>query len=664
MESPAKSSTLGKKVASRSRGDKHQHIITWRSILLGVILIPPNAYWIMYVEGIRESSFPTGIALFWNVMFTLFLLVGVNLALKRLVPRLALTQPEFAVLYAMLMISSALAGIDSLQLNIPAMSHPFWFATKENNWANMFWKYLPKWLTVRDLDVLKGFYHGQDSLYRPEVFFTWLKPVLWWCSFILALGTVGMCMTLIMRRQWVDNERLSFPLVQLPMAITENGGNVSFFKNRLLWIGIAVGALLNILNGLHYLYPSVPFIPVGYEHLDLGQFVTVLPWQAVGWTPVAFYPFIIAMGFFLPLDLSFSVWFFFLFRKIQQVLVAAYPIPSQPEMPFFSHQAFGAWFAYCMFAGWMARHHLKGVWKRIKGDPNGVDDSNEPLRYRAAFAGILLGSAYLVWFTYKAGMKPQFILPFFAIYFLLSLGITRMRAELGPPGHQMGGEMDAANVMISWVGAKSLGPSTVALVPLFWWFSGRGYRTNIIASQVESFKLVSQSHANPRRLVYAMIIAFAVGGLAAYWAGLHLQYRIGETPNGMVPRNWGQWLSLENRIANPCNPEPIAAGFQIGSALFTAWLFAMRLKFPWWPFHPVGYALCMTFGVDMFWSCILIAWVLKGLVMRWGGLSTYRRALPMAFGLIIGEYLVGAFWSLLSAATGMLLYNFAPGRGW
>lgn len=635
--------------------------ITWRSIILGAILIPPNCYWIMYVEAIWHSGHPTAISLFWNVMFCLLVLVIVNLILKKVAPRWALTQAEFVTLYVMLMIASALAGHDSLQLGLPAMSHPFWFATKENNWAGQFHRYLPKWLTISNLDILKGFYDGNDSLYRPAVFFTWLKPVFWWCVFIVALGTVGMCMTIIMRKQWTENERLSFPIVQLPMAVTQDGGNVEFFKNRLLWIGIAIGAGIDILNGLAAFYPNVPMIPVRHDAVDLNNFIASQPWKSIGWTPRPLYPFIIALGFLLPLDLSFSVWFFYLFRKLQQVLLFVYPFPDLPKMPYFAQQSFGAWLTYFGFAIWMARGHLKGVYNQVMGRAGGVDDSDEPISYRMAVGGIILGSLFLFWFTIRAGMSIYAVVPFFAIYLLISIGISRLRAELGPPAHEMANGMDAGNIMATVVGTKALGPGTLAIIPLMYWFTGRGYRTNIMPCQLESFRMANQAKASPRRLAWAMMIALGFGALSTYWAGLHLQYTIGAKPGGMVDHNWGQWGELSNRLANPTGPDLVGFGIMIGASVFTAWLFFMRQIFAWWPFHPAGYALSMAFGVEYYWSCLVISSVLKWAVMRWGGLRIYRRLLPVVFGVILGEYMVGAFWSVISVILRVHTYDFAPG---
>ncbi len=69
----------------------------------------------------------------------------------------------------------------------------------------------------------------------------------------------------------------------------------------------------------------------------------------------------------------------------------------------------------------------------------------------------------------------------------------------------------------------------------------------------------------------------------------------------------------------------------------------------------------MAFGVEYFWSCLLIASVLKWLTLRFGGLRSYRQFLPLAFGIIIGEYTMGAIWSVLSIHMGQFIYDFSPG---
>jgi hypothetical protein len=44
-----------------------------------------------------------------------------------------------------------------------------------------------------------------------------------------------------------------------------------------------------------------------------------------------------------------------------------------------------------------------------------------------------------------------------------------------------------------------------------------------------------------------------------------------------------------------------------------------------------------------------------------GGISMHHKAKFFFFGVILGEYCVGAFWSAMSVIIGAPIYDFAPG---
>ena len=111
--------------------------ISWRSIVLGMLLIPPNAYWVIMVEGIYHRGHPSGMALPWNVLFNVLVLVIMNQGLKRWFPRLAFTQPELITVYVMLWVVTMLAGHDTLQLGIPAMAYTSYFGDESNRWNDL-----------------------------------------------------------------------------------------------------------------------------------------------------------------------------------------------------------------------------------------------------------------------------------------------------------------------------------------------------------------------------------------------------------------------------------------------------------------------------------------------------------------------------------------------
>ena len=218
--------------------------ITNRAIIIALFLIPLNVFWIIEVECVWHSGHPTTISLFWNVVFNLFVLILINLGLRKISRHNTLTQAELITIYTMLSMASGLAGHDALALLVRALPHAFWFATVENDWVNLIQPFLPNQLVVEDLNILRGFYEGDTFFYTPEIIEAWLGPTLWWTMFILALSTVMICLNIFVRKQWTEHERLSYPIIQLPLAITEHGGHAHLFKKRIFWLGFILAGLL------------------------------------------------------------------------------------------------------------------------------------------------------------------------------------------------------------------------------------------------------------------------------------------------------------------------------------------------------------------------------------------------------------------------------------
>ncbi|MBC8135252.1 MAG: hypothetical protein H8F28_05100 [Fibrella sp.] len=675
MPQPSRTDAAEAVVEPGNRTSASRPPVTFRILLLGTILIFLNCYWVLEVEGIWHTNHATAMSLFWNTVFCLLLLVTLNIGLlKPFLPRFAFSQGELATCFTMMTIGTALAGHDSLQLGIPGvMGFPVWFQAQQPSLGwDKFTRFYPDWVMVKDLEVLKPAYYGHATplLYTPKHLAAWSVPVGWWCAFTLALGAVLVGTSTILRRQWMDNEKLAYPIVQLPLALIEDGGTTSFWRNKVLWWGIAAGASLDIWNGLATLIPSMPLIAVRHDQFNLGQYATTMPWKAVGNVPFPLYPFIIALGFLLPTDLSFSLWFFYLFRLGLVVFAATLNLDGAgvSKFPFLAQQSFGAWAVICVFALWQARHHLKQAWDKAWNprDP-GIDDSDEPMSYRAAFVSILLGLTFLFYFCLRAGMSWGIVAGFFGFYFLLSVGIARIRAELGPPAHEMAFGMSGTAFLTMFLGTQGVGLQNLTILSLFFWFSGRGYRTHPMPGMLEGMRLGQglDGKGSLRGTGYAMLFAVFVGTIASFWAALHLQYGAGI--NAMTNHNWGQFGEVSAASALPRPPDINGQLAMIAGGVAAFGMMYMRTQFVWWPFHPAGYAIALTYGGEYYWSCLLIAWGLKSLILRYGGIGMYRQIVPFMFGLILGEYTVGAFWSLLSvfvnsgAIINIKTYDFAPG---
>ena len=276
--------------------------VSWRSIALGLILIPINCYWLVHVELVQFSTYPTIISLIFTVVFSVFILTLLNLLLKQFLPELALRQDELLVIYVMLSVVSATAGCSLMEILIPILGHAFWFATPENDWSNLLWKYIKKWLSVDDKSILSGYYHGDSSLYTVQHIRSWLIPVTSWFAFLFALVFVMVCINIIIRKPWTEKEKLAYPIIQLPYRMTSEG----FFRNKAMWIAFGIAACLDVINGLNFLFPIIPRVFSKSYHFGFAS----EPWRTMGGITLGIYPFVLGIGFLIPLGLLFSFWFF------------------------------------------------------------------------------------------------------------------------------------------------------------------------------------------------------------------------------------------------------------------------------------------------------------------------------------------------------------------
>ncbi len=632
-----------------------RHGVTARAVLIALLLTPLNCYWIMQIEVVWYSGHPTCASIFYNVVFSLLVVMACNAVWRRAMPRHALYQGELLTIYVMLGIASSIASHDMLQILVPTITHAHKYATPENEWARLFGRILPSWLTVDDSQVLTAYYEGDRSFLTLHHIRAWTTPMLWWGAFIVVLLFVMACINTLVRKAWTEDEKLSYPMIQLPLALTDEDGGGGLFRNRLLWAGILLAGGIDVLNGVSFYLPYVPSVPVKYSQSNIGRMFTSKPWNAVGYLPLPLYPFAIGLAYLLPVDLSFSIWFFYLFRKGQQVLGSALGLRNLPGFPYLNEQSSGAWIGFAVLTFWATRRHLRRVFSSAFGAGGGsVDARGEALPYRAAVTGLAVGFALLVGFSMQAGMSAWAAVLFFLTYFAISTAITRMRAELGPPTHELT-PMNAAHILVDVFGTRRLGARNLTVMSLYWFFN-RSYRNHPMPAQLEGYKMAERTGMDNRRLLMAMMLAVVVAVPASFGSLLHMSYRAAGAPGSGFA--WETFNRLQTRMLTPTDPDGVRILFLGIGFAFTFLLMVMRMRFLHWPFHPAGYALSTNFGIDYIWFCLVVASAAKLLVLKYGGIKAHRRAVPFFLGLVLGEFAVGSFWSALSVAIQQRTYTF------
>ncbi|MBC8143863.1 MAG: hypothetical protein H7Y38_20720 [Armatimonadetes bacterium] len=636
--------------------------VTLRSVLLGLLFTIAADLWIHYAElimggrqghtAIAATSTPVG-------SFTiLFVLTGINLLTRAILPRIAMTGAELLVVYVMVTTSAVLSSSGQLHFIMPTVVAAWHYASDANGWASLFHRFVPHWMAQTDPVALKGFYEGKADV----AWGLWLPQMGTWITFMLALAFASLCIASLLRRSWVDRERLSFPTVALPLALCED--KVPIFKNALFWFGAAVPFAFAVMNTVALNAPAVPYVSLRAD-TNIAQNIADTPWNALNPLNLSFYPFVIGIAYLIPVDVTFSSWFFYLVTKGERVFGAAFNIDAsitgaqRATFPYIGHQGAGAFLALTIVTLWLNRGYLKEVAKSIFREPGGLDDTDEPLTYRAAAIGLLCAMGVMIGVCVAAGMQPIIAVVLIVLALTYMIAATRIRAETGN-AWLFGPEVDVNALMTRTLGTGFLTPSDLTVLAFMRPAVGNfDMRCMPMPHHFDAFKMADAVGVSRRRLFGAICLGTVLGLIASFAIALTLWHLYGaeakaepwRTSQGRVPFD-----NLAALLRNPVKTDIFALGGIATGFLVTTGLILMRTYFVWWPLHPVGYAIANTGTMQSTWLPFFIAWLLKVLVLRYGGQPMYKMFIPFFLGLIAGDLLGGGFTTLFGAFTGISVY--------
>jgi hypothetical protein len=655
-----------------SRPIRHVVRIRARAVLIGLMCVPALCWWSMRTEIINGGAELIEASLLMIAVFLLFCLTLLNNAIRCRWPRLALTQAELLTIYVMQTTSVGLAGLGQIQFLNQALGGAYYYAKPENHWAK-FQSFIPAWWTP-DRRVLDAYYKGNSTLFTLEHLLGWAIPIVAWTGFILLMLFAFLCLNTLLRRQWMERERLSFPLTALPLELTRENATQSLLSSREFWAAFLLVCVFRSVTGLHRIAPNIPDIGnFGYKGqlIDLEPMFASRPWNAIGYFRLSFHPIIIGITYFLPLDVGFSAWFFYLVVKAEIILATALGYrdtdasAASAAIPYIGEQGAGAFLAVALFAFWGARRHLRCVLRKAFGSAPEVDDTDEPLSYRTAVLGLMASFGGLVAYVVCGGLPWLPATLFFLLYLLLITASTRFRAEAGPMlGY--GPDMNPHQMLVQLPGSQSWDARSLTPLAYLYWFDS-DYRTVAMPQQMEAIKIADVAGIPARRLSIWMLAASLLACVAAFISVLAIYYHYG----AITPRGDNGWRStnghapfdlLMNWIDNPTRPDTARLeGIGIGF-VFAGLLIAGRQRFFWWPFHPVGFALAHAgWSLPWVWFATFLGWLAKASILRYGGMKLYRRCIPWFMGLLLGDIVISCAWSALGVLLDTQMYMFFPG---
>ena len=621
---------------------------TVRSIAVGfgmvvaICLGAPASVWLVGSTEITWSFFPIGVGL------PFVLLVLANSAVKKLWHARALTPPE---LMTPVVMGLAASGIPifmvGLLLSIP--TKPYYGATPENGWAGLIQPFLPEWaIPSPDGEAMRYFYEG---LPRGAVipWDAWLGPLAWWLALVLAIYYLAFCIVVILRRQWMDHERLVFPVTEVPRLLAEDDGSAlpPIVRTRAFWMGCAVPVVVILYNCISYWQP-------GFPQLTIHDDYQVQLFRGAPTLLLKIYFPVIGFVYLVSTPISFSVWFFYLLSIAGTALINWMGVMVVPDSFMYSPHtqlqwtSSGAFVAMVMWSLWMGRKHLAAVSRSVLRRSTELDDSEEMIPYSWAVWGGLAATVFIVGWLWRSGMDLYVAVLLLCLAVIVYIGMTRIVIQSGV--HYVTSPFSPQALCLAVTGT-AVGPQ--ALVALSLSYSWCSDIQSIFMPAVAHGARLSVLGREHRRLGLAIALAVVFGFAVTVWFIISLCYEYGA---GNF-RSWyfdpgagagGLAFDQATRLmGDPHGPDSDKLGlFAIGAVLYSL-LSVCSYRFHWWPLHPLGLTIATLWNLRLIATSVFIAWALKTTILRIGGIAVYRQLKPFFIGLIVGFFLgVGASYAI------------------
>jgi hypothetical protein len=566
--------------------------------------------------------------------------------LRRFAPRLAPTYAQMLLIYAMVATGTILMGAYQIRAFLPHLvAMQYW--GKDTPAFLDYAKYLPAWLVPQDAEAIRRFYESDRQGIIP--WGVWLRPLFWWSLFLLAIFLGAFSLITLIQRRWIREERLTFPLLAIPLAVSSDDWSSYGGTHR------SRRTLFNGLNILHVLVPSIPS-PGFYKSFQ--EYFPDRPWQPLGQVYIFYMLEAIGIGYFVPLEISFSIWFFYLLNRLMAIAGSAAGY-DEPGFPFTQEQSAGGYIAMGLLLLWGLRRALANSLKRAFGSLPATPETGQE---RWAWIGLIGCSLFILCFCARAGFSLILAVPYFAIIGLFVLVFARIRAETGVPfgfvyPYGLPKEMLLNTLSIpralSWGGTGSF-----VLFSSLAWLSRHHLPEEHAAYQLDNVKLSEVGRIPYRTLFWGLLVAFVVGLLAAYWVHLSAYYVIGANMAGggtgtgeyraIVAMQ--EYQQMATRLSNPPNPQVSKMLATFGGFAFVCVLTALRTHLLRMPLHPLGFIIATAYGDSATaWFPLGVAWLCKAAILRVGGLKLYRQGIPFFLGIAIGHFFIaGIFWPVLS----------------
>lgn len=517
----------------------------------------------------------------------------------------------------------------------------------------------------------------------------WVRPILSWTLLCVVVFLLLMCAAEWFRTKWIERENLPFPLVEVADHIIRHDADLEMAEderapprrgwpvNPILLAGIALGFfMLSLEAASHYGFTSgdyVLFYDVKKELLTTGVL------RRLEKTILVISPIAVGLLFLVSLEVSFSVWT--IFFLLSGVAAGIHLWHGEIKDDLFTGWAGGRWYPFrlAQLLGATLCFASVVIYKSIarRGDRA---TGNWFVPPRLSTAGLIVLPLVVLALLWDLGVVRSWQ----SLVFTGIVGVfvaaqvvaaARVRAETGLPTHHISYpfvKFPIAYGLSGFLGARAYAAFVnVVFLPIT-------LLLRMLPQHLENMELARRHELSFRAVMWAtllaMVAALAVGmycfPVMAYWMGEEF-YGQGAQGQGETPRQIAGYSLYVSHYFGEGGLDkftqvhwirvwPVLAGFGLVGLLMY-----LRTRFLRFPLHPLGYLLLLLSpyypwvsyyakgdptdraqAISWLWASALVAWLIKKLILKYGGMNAYKRAKPFFIGLVVGSVLAVFAWNV------------------
>ncbi|MCY2927274.1 MAG: hypothetical protein NT031_17940, partial [Planctomycetota bacterium] len=461
----------------------------------------------------------------------------------------------------------------------------------------------------------------------------WTRPLSWWLPIILLMAVAATCLSLIVHEQWSKRENLRYPIASVASSIISGyvpGSDKPLRSDNLFWLGLVVVLAIRTINGLDVWFPGrIVSIPMSLDFTPLAQLWPAMKGVDIWPNPfsVYIYPTVIAFAFFLASDVALTLGLTQFGMAILICTLAQHGISvgggdTLTGTSVISWQLFGSWLGLGFVILYLGRNYYVNLLRRCFTSPGG-DYTVWALR-GLGLAGLGLAAIFM-----RLGI--DWPIAFLTVGLLLLVFTVASRISVESGLFHIEANWNALGVLSGLFGLSAMGPKALVAVGLISVMLTSDYRECLMPFVSNALRICDTNRVRPAKVgwtgmgVFALALAVAVPVvlMANYSKGAPATDGWGYDTLPKMPFEFASKAVTTLQNADQLELSKSLSGLErlTHAAPQTRFLWAaglglagvlvfskLRLRWTWWPLHPILFAVWGTYPVGNFSSSFLLGW--------------------------------------------------------